>query len=141
MQPNTNSFSPPPLEMWGGVECSVARLGEEFVDETILTGHEHRPEDIERFASLGIKAIRYPVLWERIAPNGLDRADWRWTDDRLARLRTAGIRPIAGLLHHGNGPRPFDLTSPDFAANFAEFAGQVAARYPWLDAYTPVNEP
>ena len=33
--------------------------------------------------ALGLSALRYPVLWERIAPDALDAPDWRWTDQRL----------------------------------------------------------
>jgi dTDP-4-dehydrorhamnose reductase len=33
------------------------------------------------------------------------------------------------------------LIDPSFATGLAEFARAVAARYPWVDAYTPVNEP
>jgi dTDP-4-dehydrorhamnose reductase len=129
------------VEMWGGLECTVARIHDKYVDQTILNGHEHRLDDLERFASLGIKAIRYPVLWERVAPNGLDSADWRWTDERLQRLRDLGVRPIVGLLHHGSGPRYTSMDDPGFAEGLAEFAARVAERYPWVDAYTPVNEP
>src|SRR4051794_16295618 len=127
--------------MWGGLECTVARVGDTYLDQTLLNGHENRPEDLDAFAALGIRAIRYPVLWERIAPGGLDEADWRWTDERLARLRDLGLRPIVTLLHHGSGPRHTDLTRPDFAPKLAAFARRVAERYPWLDLYTPVNEP
>ncbi len=141
MPPIADTVSLPPLELWGGVECSVARLGDEYVDQTLLTGHHHRLEDIDRFAGLGIKAIRYPVLWERIAPDSLEQADWSWSDERLNRLHAVGIRPIAGLLHHGNGPRHTDLTAPDFATKFAAYAARVAERYPWIEDYTPVNEP
>ena len=55
--------------MWGGLECTVARIGDEFIDQTRLNGHEQRGQDLDRFAGLGIKAIRYPVLWERIEPS------------------------------------------------------------------------
>lgn len=129
------------LELWGGLECTVARLGDSYVDQTRLNGHHDRPEDLEAFARLGLRAMRYPVLWERIAPDGLDRADWRWTDERLPRLRDLGIRPIAGLLHHGSGPRDTDLSQIDFPTKLARYAAAVAERYPWLDHYTPVNEP
>jgi dTDP-4-dehydrorhamnose reductase len=131
----------PPLEVWGGLECTVARVGNTYVDQTVLNGHQHRPEDLDAFAALGLSALRYPVLWERVAPNGLERANWRWTDERLARMRDVGIRPIAGLLHHGSGPRDTDLSQPDFPAKLARYAAAVAERYPWLDHYTPVNEP
>ena len=131
----------PPLEVWGGLECTVARIGDAYVDQTLLNGHQHRPRDLDEFAALGLHAIRYPVLWERVAPEGLGRADWRWTDERLARLRELGVRPIAGLLHHGSGPCHTDLAQADFPSKLAEFAAAVAERYPWLEAYTPVNEP
>jgi dTDP-4-dehydrorhamnose reductase len=131
----------PALEVWAGLECTVARIGDSYVDQTVLNGHEHRLEDLDAFAELGIRAMRYPILWERVAPNGLATADWRWTDERLTRLRKLGIRPIAGLLHHGSGPRETDLSQPDFSAKLGRYAAAVAERYPWLDHYTPVNEP
>jgi dTDP-4-dehydrorhamnose reductase len=127
--------------MWGGLECTVARIGDEFVDQTRLNGHQERVQDLEQFAGLGIKAIRYPVLWERIEPDGPAHADWRWTDQRLGCMRDLGLRPIVTLLHHGNGPRHTELTAPDFVQKFVAFASRVAERYPWLDAYTPINEP
>jgi dTDP-4-dehydrorhamnose reductase len=130
-----------PVEVWGGVECTVARVGDTYIDQIRLTGHEDRIEDLERVAALGITRIRYPVLWERVAPDGLDKADWRWTDERLARLRDLGLRPIVGLVHHGSGPRGTSLADPGFAEGLAAFAARVAERYPWVDAYTPVNEP
>jgi len=136
-----HGIATPSIEVWGGLECTVARVGDTYVDQTLLNGHHHRPQDLDAFAALGIRAMRYPVLWERIAPDGLGRADWSWTDERLARMRDLGIRPIAGLLHHGSGPRHTDLSQPDFAAKLARFAAAVAERYPWLEFYTPVNEP
>ncbi len=129
------------LELWGGVECTVNRVGETFSDQIRRTGHHDRPEDIALVASTGIRTLRYPLLWERIAPDGLQRADWAWSDDRLERLRSFGIRPIAGLVHHGSGPRTTNLLDPAFPRLFAEYAGAVARRYPWIDLYTPVNEP
>jgi dTDP-4-dehydrorhamnose reductase len=130
-----------PLELWGGVECTCNRVGERFFDQLELSGHARRLDDLDLFAALGFRTLRYPVLWERTAPDGLERARWDWPDERLARLRALGIRPIAGLVHHGSGPRHTSLTDPAFAEGLAAFAGAVARRYPWLEAYTPVNEP
>ncbi len=130
-----------PLELWGGPECTVNRVGDLFYDQTVRTGHQDRIEDLDLFAGLGLKALRYPVLWERIAPNRPDARDWRWSDARLNRIRALGLRPIAGLTHHGSGPRYTHLLDPEFAAGLAQHARAVAERYPWLDAYTPVNEP
>jgi dTDP-4-dehydrorhamnose reductase len=129
------------IELWGGVECTVNRVGDEYIDQLEMSGHATRLSDLELIASLGIRTLRYPVLWERIAPAGLKTADWSWADERLGRLRELGIRPIIGLLHHGSGPRFTSLIDPSFPEGLAEFAAAVAARYPWVDAYTPVNEP
>jgi dTDP-4-dehydrorhamnose reductase len=104
-------------------------------------GHAARRDDLERFASLGIRAIRYPVLWERTAPAGLANADWSWPDERLPALQALGVTPIVGLVHHGSGPRHTSLIDPAFPEQLAEFAGAVARRYPWIENYTPVNEP
>ncbi|HEY1404899.1 MAG TPA: family 1 glycosylhydrolase, partial [Pyrinomonadaceae bacterium] len=129
------------LELWAGVECTVNRVGDRFYDQLERNGHAQRIEDLDLFAELGVRARRYPVLWERTAPQGLERADWSWPDARLARLRELGIRPIVGLLHHGSGPRHTSLVAPDFPTQLANYARAVAERYPWVDAYTPVNEP
>jgi len=130
-----------PLELWGGVECTVNRVGDLFFDQVRRTGHHDRPDDIALLASTGITAVRYPVVWERVAPDGLGAADWAWTDDRLARLRDHGISPIAGLVHHGSGPAFTNLLDPAFPTLLEAYARAVAERYPWIDRYTPVNEP
>ena len=130
-----------PPEMWAGVECTVNRVGDEYFDQLERSGHARRVDDLDRLAALGVRAVRYPVLWERIAPHGLRHADWRWTDERLARLRALGVRPIAGLVHHGSGPRDTSLLDPAFPARLAEFAAAAARRYPWIEEWTPVNEP
>jgi dTDP-4-dehydrorhamnose reductase len=137
---STNSLSRP-LELWGGLECTVNRVRDNYFSQMDRNGHASRADDIARFADLGIRAIRYPILWERTAPEGLDKADWSWPDERLPALRDAGVTPIAGLVHHGSGPRHTSLLDPAFPEQLAEYAGAVAARYPWLEYYTPVNEP
>jgi dTDP-4-dehydrorhamnose reductase len=127
--------------MWAGIECTVNRVGDRYFDQVERTGHGARVDDLDRLAALGVRTVRYPVLWERVAPSGLAHADWTWSDARLARLRVLGMTPIVTLLHHGSGPRHTNLLDPDFGAGFAQFAGAVARRYPWLEWFTPVNEP
>lgn len=129
------------LEVWGGIECTVNRVGDVYFDQMERNGHAERIGDLDRIAGLGIRTIRYPVLWERVAPDGLSEVDWSWPDARLARLRDLDITPIVGLVHHGSGPRHTSLTQASFAPGLAEFARAVAERYPWVDCYTPVNEP
>lgn len=129
------------LQLWGGLECTVNRVGDRFFDQFSKGGHLQRLEDLDRVAELGIETLRYPVLWERTAPDRPDERDWRFADERLARLRGLGIAPIAGLIHHGSGPRYTSLLDEGFATGLADHARAVAERYPWIEAYTPVNEP
>lgn len=128
----------PPLEIWGGVECSLVRLPGRVEDQLKRTGHDERVEDLDLFAKLGLRTLRYPVLWERHTQEPID---WRWADERLNRLRGLGIRPIVGFVHHGGGPLQHGLLDDGFVTGLAQFAKKFAERFPWLDAYTPINEP
>jgi dTDP-4-dehydrorhamnose reductase len=130
-----------PLEVWAGLECTVNRVGDEYFDQLDRSCHTIRINDIDRLADLGVTAIRYPILWERTAPDGLDSIDWSWADERLSRLRARNLTPIVGLLHHGSGPRYTSLSDPAFPEKLAQFARVVARRYPSLATYTPINEP
>ncbi len=129
------------LELWGGHECTVNRVGEAFRDQTVETGHQNRPEDLAAFAACNIRRLRYPVLWERVCPDRPDVFDWTWTDTRLEAIRALGMSPIVGLLHHGSGPRYTSLVAKDFVERFSAFARAAAERYPWVQDWTPVNEP
>jgi len=131
----------PSLELWGGIECTVNRVRDRYFDQIERTGHATRIADLDLVAALGIRTLRYPVLWERTAPNGIEQADWSWPDERLQRLRELDIRPIVGLVHHGSGPADTSLIDPAFPERLAAYAGAVAVRYPWVTDYTPVNEP
>jgi len=130
-----------PPELWGGFECSTVRLGAQFRNQFVETGHADRIADLDAVAALGIRTLRYPVLWETVSPLRPDTCDWTWTDARLSRLQELGIRPVIGLVHHGSGPSYTSLIDPGFAEGLAIHAGRVAARYPWATDYTPVNEP
>ena len=128
-------------ELWGGVECTVNRVGDAWFDQLRRTGHRDRLSDLDRFAAVGLRALRTPVLWESVAPTGLDAADWSWPTRRLERLRRLGVRPIVGLVHHGSGPASTDLLDDGFVEGLARFARATAERFPWVEEWTPVNEP
>jgi dTDP-4-dehydrorhamnose reductase len=130
-----------PLELWGGVECTVVRIGDEYRNQLIDTGHAARIGDLDAMAALGVKAVRYPILWETVAPDVPTEVDFTWHDARLERLRELGITVIGGLVHHGSGPRYTNLLDPKFSDLLADYAARVARRYPWIEAWTPVNEP
>lgn len=139
---NTEILSRPAPQLWGGIECTINRVQDTYNDQLACNGHADRLEDLDLFAGLGIRALRYPVLWERFA--GTDNTgdcDWSWADARMARLRELNVRPIVGLVHHGSGPLHTSLVSPDFADGLAAHARRVAERYNWVQDWTPVNEP
>jgi len=129
------------VQMWGGLECTVNRIGDRYRDQIEDSGHPARPDDLRSFATLGLQALRYPVLWERTMPRDPEQPDWTFADRQLPLIKSLGVRPIVGLLHHGSGPPYTSLLDPELPVKFAAYAQAVARRYPFVDAYTPVNEP
>ena len=128
-------------EIWGGIECTINRVKGEYFDQLEYSGHYTRDDDIDMIAALGIKALRFPILWERHQPETAQPIDWSWTEKRLTKLQEHGIVPIVGLIHHGSGPKYTSLLDDDFPERLQEYAMMVARRFPWIENYTPVNEP
>jgi dTDP-4-dehydrorhamnose reductase len=128
-------------EIWGGVECTVNRVHDQYFDQLARTQHRTRMEDLERFAALGIVALRFPILWEHVQLDEGRCLQWDWPDRAMRWLRDHSIHPIVGLLHHGSGPRWTSLLDTHFPKHFAQYARRVAERYPWATSYTPINEP
>ncbi|MDB4890015.1 MAG: dTDP-4-dehydrorhamnose reductase, partial [Gemmatimonadetes bacterium] len=135
------AYGLPPLQLWVGLECTLNRVGDAYHDQLAFSGHYDRPDDIDRVAALGVRTLRYPMLWENLAGCRDDDPRWRWYDAQLTRMRELGLDPILGLVHHGSGPRDTNLLDGGFADGLAMFARQVAERYPWVTRFTPVNEP
>ena len=112
-------------------------------DVTQTTGHDRRwREDIALLQHAGVRQLRYPVLWHRVESEP-GRYDWRHTDEVLGHLHDAGLHVIADLVHHTSYPRWLDrgFDDPRYGEAFLRFTTAVAERYPWLPAYTLVNEP
>ena len=128
-------------ELWGGIECTINRLTSGYRDQLEYNGHYNREGDIDAIADLGITTLRYPVLWERHQPVKGGDIDFSWVATRLNQLRKHNVNPIAGLVHHGSGPEYTNLLDPEFPQLLAAYAGKVAAAFPWIQMYTPVNEP
>ncbi len=128
-------------EIWGGMECTINRVGDVFRDQLAETGHYARGNDLNKLCTLGFTKFRYPVLWERHFPKEEKKEEWAWTTSQLTMLRQKNIEPIAGLLHHGSGPLYTDLLDQEFPVKLAAYAKQVAESFPWINYYTPVNEP
>ncbi|RYZ66359.1 MAG: hypothetical protein EOP08_05045, partial [Proteobacteria bacterium] len=55
---------PSPPELWGGVECTINRVGDRWFDQLADNGHRQCLDDLDRFAGLGIRGLRFPLLWE-----------------------------------------------------------------------------
>jgi dTDP-4-dehydrorhamnose reductase len=128
-------------EIWGGIECTINRVGDHFSDQLVMSGCYDSDHYLHAVASLEIKAIRFPVLWERHQPVKNEAIDWTWCDRQLHKLRDRNIEPIAGLVHHGSGPEYTNLLDPRFPELLSEYARQVAVKFPWIKYYTPINEP
>ena len=129
------------VEIWGGIECSINRVADSYQDQCLYSGHYNRPDDIPKIAALGIKKMRYPVLWERHMPAQDCEIDWTFTKKNLNSLSIHNIEPIIGLVHHGSGPEYVSFYDNSFAEGLADYAARVAERFPWVTYYTPVNEP
>ncbi len=131
-----------PFEIWASPEPTVARIdASTYRDQLAETGHEARADDVALLASLGVAATRYPVLWEKTAPGDPSRPSLEWVRRRLETLRAAGIEPVVTLLHHGSGPPSTSLLDPGFPEKLAAYAGAIAAAFPWVRRWTPINEP
>ena len=129
------------VEVWGGIECTINRVNNRFIDQLEYSGHYTREDDLNLIAELGIKKIRYPVIWEKHQPDRDSIINWTQTEKRLNKLRELGITPIAGLVHHGSGPKYAAIDTATFAPGLASYASKVAEKFPWIEYYTPVNEP
>lgn len=130
-----------PVEVWGGIECTINRVNDQYFDQLEYAGHYTRESDIDLIGSLGIKMLRYPVLWEKHQPERDMPIDWSFAEKRLKGLLKHNITPIAGLVHHGSGPEYVNFFDGSFESGLADYARRVAEKFPWLEYYTPVNEP
>lgn len=138
MQIQTHNSGP---ALWGGIECTVNRVQDSFLDQLDSAGHYHRSGDLALLAQTGIEKIRYPILWEKHQPQKDSTIDWRWIRKQLTELSDLNIDVIAGLVHHGSGPAFTHLLDDDFPSLLACYAEKVATEFPHLTYYTPVNEP
>ena len=127
-----------PLELWGGIECTVNRVEDTFYDQLERSGHRMRgADDLQLIAALGIRTLRTAFHWEQFHKTG----SWEQWDRLIAAMERLEMNPIVGLVHHGSGPAFTNLLDPMFPEQLAGFALQFAERYPHVLDYTPVNEP
>ena len=113
------------------------------LDEYELTEHYTRWEaDLQLFAELALRAVRYGIPWHRINP-ARDVWEFRWADEPLERLLDLGIAPIVDLVHYGL-PAWIEgaYLNPDYPELVADYAARIAERFRGrIHTYTPLNEP
>ncbi len=120
------------------MECTLNRVGNRYFDQLGWSGHRGRATaDLEMIARLGLRTLRTALQWEHFEAT----QSWEHFDEVLGAMQRLGLRPVAGLVHHGSGPDYTDLLDPEFPEKLASYALTVAQRYPWVLDYTPVNEP
>lgn len=129
------------IEFIGAFESCY--LPQHDVDIVETTGHCTRwPEDLNLLRDCGVTALRYPIRWHRIEA---EPGNYRWgaTDSVMGFLRDEGFRPIVDLLHHCSYPRWLTegFVDPRFGPAYLHFCEAFANRYPWVPAYTLLNEP
>jgi beta-glucosidase/6-phospho-beta-glucosidase/beta-galactosidase len=96
-------------------------------------------EDLALVAETGCNFLRIgPPLHRTLLGPG--RYDWDYADQVFAELQRLRIIPIVDLCHFGLPDWLGNFQNPDFPAQFADYAKAFAARFPWVQLYTPVNE-
>jgi beta-glucosidase/6-phospho-beta-glucosidase/beta-galactosidase len=124
-----------------GIECSYPTVqGGQRRDELQATGHYDRwREDFALCRSIGVRYLRYGIPYYRTHV-GPGRYDWDFPDRMLPQLWDHGLVPIIDLCHFGVPDWVGGFQNSDWPADFAEYCGAFADRYPWIKFYTPVNE-
>src|SRR3954464_14895305 len=108
-------------ELWGGIECTINRVNNGYRDQLTNAGHYLRQDDIQHIASLGITALRYPVLWEHHQQEKGASINWTWATKQLHAIKQHNISPIVGLVHHGSGPSFTNLLDSSFPEQSASY--------------------
>ena len=129
------------MELWGGIECTINRVGDQYFNQLVYQGHYDRKGDLALLEDLGIRKLRYPILWEHHQKDQYQPPEWGVVEENLQELKARNIAVIAGLVHHGSGPPFVHPMDESFAEGLAAYATLVATRFPWINYYTPINEP
>ena len=109
-------------------------------DQMEACGHyRHWRSDVDLVCDLGISFLRYgPPLHKTWLGDG--KYDWEFTDLVFNYMRQREVIPIVDLCHFGVPDWTGDFQNHDFPTLFAAYAREFAARFPWVQLYTPINE-
>ncbi len=125
-----------------GIECSYPTIqhGKVRRDQLAECGHYERwQEDLGLVRELGLRVLRYGLPYYAIH-QGPGRYNWEFADLVMAEMQRLEITPILDLLHFGTPDWIGGFQNPELPIHFADYAAQVAVRYPHVRHYTPVNE-
>lgn len=133
-----------PLELWAFLENSDFQRrkasGLYRQDEVRLIRHDEFLDiDYDLLRDIGYVGVRDAARWyvSHPAPGVFD---WSWLDRVVAAAERVHLELYLDLWHYGY-PDWLDLMSPDAPQHFADFAAQIARRYPALDHFCVCNEP
>jgi beta-glucosidase/6-phospho-beta-glucosidase/beta-galactosidase len=125
-----------------GIECSYPTIKHGKVRRDLLRECDHYnryKEDLGLVKELGINFLRYGLPYYSIHKEP-GKFDWSFADEAMAEMKRLKITPILDLMHFGVPDWIENFQNPELPLHFAEYAGAVAERYPWVRYYTPVNE-
>ena len=110
------------------------------VDEMEKCGfYRYWEEDFHLVRELGIEYLRFgPPYYKTHLGSG--KYDWEFSNLTFRKLKELQITPIVDLCHFGVPDWMGNFQNRDFPRLFAEYAGALAQRYPWLKFFTPINE-
>jgi beta-glucosidase/6-phospho-beta-glucosidase/beta-galactosidase len=125
-----------------GIENSYPTIqnGKVRQDEMEKCGHyKFWKKDFDLVQEMGIGYLRYgpPIHTTWTGPG---KYNWDFADETFNDLLKRNIMPIVDLCHFGVPDWVGNFQNPDFPTLFAQYAGDFAKRFPWVQLYTPVNE-
>jgi hypothetical protein len=133
-----------PMQLWAFLENSDfqrMKKGELYrQDEVKLIRHDEFLEtDYQLLVDIGCVGVRDAARWyvSHPAPHVFE---WGWFDRVVAAAEKYRLELYLDLWHYGY-PDWLDLLSDEAPYHFAEFAREIAKRYPTLRYYCVCNEP
>lgn len=97
--------------------------------------------------TMGAGSVRLSLYWRGIEPTNTtpDKYNWSYSDPPLQRMKDAGITPMIFITENPSWAAttscgPIDTTKPAMLAEWAQFMGALAGRYPEVKIWTLYNE-
>jgi hypothetical protein len=133
-----------PMQLWAFLENSdfQRRKGGKIIrhDEVKLIRHDEFLEhDYQLMKDIGCVGIRDAARWY-ITHSAPGKFDWIWLDKVVESAQKIGLVLYLDLWHYGY-PDWLNIMNTDAPVHFAEFASQIAHRYPAITHYCVSNEP